>query len=136
MASLQHIAPIFPTSDMGAMQAHYEALGFSVHVHAGGYGTVARDDIRIHFRLDTDEAPQERGAAYLAVDDEVDAGYDLDAGLRGTGGHVSRLPMTGSSRCSSRRGARSSRTARTTPSAPMIRAARNRVEKSRRIRQR
>jgi hypothetical protein len=40
-----------------------------VHVHAGGYGTVARDDIRIHFRLDTDEAPQERGAAYLAVDD-------------------------------------------------------------------
>ena len=54
-------------------------------------------------------------------------------GLRGTAGHVSRLPMTGSPRCSSRRGARSSRTARTTASAPTIRAARNRVETSRRI---
>jgi hypothetical protein len=70
MASLQQIAPIFPTSDMDAMRAHYEALGFSVHVHGGGYGTVARDGIRIHFKLDTDGAPQaERGAAYLAVDD-------------------------------------------------------------------
>jgi len=28
MASLQHIAPIFPTADMDAMRAHYEALGF------------------------------------------------------------------------------------------------------------
>jgi hypothetical protein len=69
MASLQHIAPIFPTSDMGAMQAHYEALGFSVHAHGGGYGTVARDGIRIHFKLHTDEPRTERGAAYLAVDD-------------------------------------------------------------------
>ncbi len=70
MASLQHIAPIFPTADMAAMRAHYEALGFSVQVHAGGYGTAARDGIRIHFRLDTDEAPPAgRGAAYLAVDD-------------------------------------------------------------------
>ena len=70
MASLQHIAPIFPTADMAAMRAHYEALGFAVQVHAGGYGTAARDGIRIHFRLDTDEAPPAgRGAAYLAVDD-------------------------------------------------------------------
>ena len=30
MASLQSIAPIFPTADMAAMQAHYEALGFTV----------------------------------------------------------------------------------------------------------
>jgi hypothetical protein len=70
MASLQQIAPIFPTSDMDAMRAHYEALGFSVHVHGGGYGTVARDGIRIHFKLHTDGVLQaERGAAYLAVDD-------------------------------------------------------------------
>ena len=59
-----------------------------------------------------------------------------DGGLRGTAGHVSRLPMTGSPRWSSRRGARSSSTARTTASAPMTRAARNRVETSRRIRPR
>jgi hypothetical protein len=70
MASLQRIAPIFPTTDMDAMRAHYEALGFIVHVHDGGYGTVTRDGIRIHFRLDSDGEPQGvRGAAYLAVDD-------------------------------------------------------------------
>ena len=51
MASLQHVAPIFPTADMDAMRAHYEALGFAVHVHGGGYGTAARDGIRIHFKL-------------------------------------------------------------------------------------
>ena len=66
MAELQHVAPIFPTADMDAMRAHYEALGFSVHVHGGGYGTAARDGIRIHFKLEPDG---ERGAAYLAVDD-------------------------------------------------------------------
>jgi hypothetical protein len=70
MASLQHVAPIFPTADMEAMQAHYEALGFSVQVHGGGYATAARDGIRIHFELVPDMAPDvERGAAYLGVDD-------------------------------------------------------------------
>ncbi len=70
MASLQHIAPIFPTADMDAMRAHYEALGFAVHVHGGGYGTAARDGIRIHFKLVPDMGPAaERGAAYLGVDD-------------------------------------------------------------------
>jgi hypothetical protein len=70
MASLQSIAPIFPTVDMAAMQAHYEALGFAVQVHGGGYGTAARDGIRIHFRLVPELAPVgERGAAYVAVDD-------------------------------------------------------------------
>ena len=46
MATLRSIAPIFPTADLGAMQAHYEALGFEVHVHEGGYGTAARDGVR------------------------------------------------------------------------------------------
>src|SRR6185437_12900758 len=70
MATLQSIAPIFPTADMAAMQAHYEALGYNVHVHSAGYGTAARDDIRIHFKLVSDLGPAtERGAAYLAVDD-------------------------------------------------------------------
>ena len=70
MASLQHIAPIFPTADMDAMRAHYEALGFTVHVHGGGYGTAARDAIRIHFKLVPDMGPAtERGAAYVGVDD-------------------------------------------------------------------
>jgi hypothetical protein len=66
MASLQTIAPIFPTSDMEAMRSHYEALGFTVAVHAGGYATAARDGVQIHFHL----APgAELGAAYIGVDD-------------------------------------------------------------------
>src|SRR5271156_6670144 len=69
MAALQHIAPIFPTADMDAMRAHYEALGFDVHVHGGGYGTAARDGIRLHFRLTPELEPAERGAAYVGVDD-------------------------------------------------------------------
>jgi hypothetical protein len=70
MALLQSIAPIFPTGDMEAMQLHYEALGFSVHLHSEGYGTAIRDGIRIHFKLVPELSPEvERGAAYLAVDD-------------------------------------------------------------------
>jgi hypothetical protein len=70
MASLRSIAPIFPTADMEAMRAHYEALGFVVAVHDGGYATAARDEVRIHFRLDPDlPAGAERGAAYIGVDD-------------------------------------------------------------------
>lgn len=70
MATLRSIAPIFPTSDMSAMQTHYEALGFTVAVHHGGYGTAERDGVRIHFRLDPELTPdQERGAAYIGVDD-------------------------------------------------------------------
>ncbi len=65
MASLQHIAPIFPTADMDAMRAHYEALGFTVHVHGGGYGTAARDAIRIHFKLVPDMGPATRTGCRL-----------------------------------------------------------------------
>ena len=39
MATFQSVAPIFPTADMDAMRVHYEALGFAVRVHGGGYGT-------------------------------------------------------------------------------------------------
>jgi hypothetical protein len=72
MATLRSIAPIFPTSDMVAMQAHYEALGFNVRVHHGGYGTASRDGVNIHFRHDPDLAPAPsggRGACYIGVDD-------------------------------------------------------------------
>ncbi len=70
MVTLQHIAPIFPTADMDAMRVHYEALGFRVHVHGGGYGTASRDGVRIHFRHVPDLARgAERGAAYIGVDD-------------------------------------------------------------------
>jgi hypothetical protein len=70
MATFQSIAPIFPTADMDAMRVHYEALGFEVRVHRGGYGTAARDGIRLHFRLAPDlSRTSERGAAYIAVDD-------------------------------------------------------------------
>ncbi|HEY1446314.1 MAG TPA: VOC family protein [Acidimicrobiales bacterium] len=72
MATLQSAAPIFPTADLEAMRAHYEALGFEVHVHGGGYATAARDTVRIHFRhVPSDDAgePFAPGAAYLAADD-------------------------------------------------------------------
>jgi len=73
--TFRSIAPIFPTADLEAMRAHYEALGFTVQVHGGGYGTAARDEVRIHFRqLPVAEAgalaPSGKGgAAYVAVDD-------------------------------------------------------------------
>ncbi|HEY1650760.1 MAG TPA: VOC family protein [Acidimicrobiales bacterium] len=69
MATLQSAAPIFPTADLEAMQAHYEALGFEVHVHGGGYATAARDAVRIHFRLAPGDEASAPGAAYLAIDD-------------------------------------------------------------------
>ena len=73
MATLQTAAPIFPTADLDAMRDHYEALGFEVQVHGGGYATAARDAVRIHFRHVAAAAgaaePFERGAAYLAADD-------------------------------------------------------------------
>lgn len=70
MVTFQSIAPIFPTADMVAMQAHYEALGFEVHAHGRGYGTASRDGVRVHFKLVEELGPAtERGAAYVAVDD-------------------------------------------------------------------
>ena len=71
MATLRSIAPIFPTADLHAMRSHYEALGFAVGVHGGGYGTAERDGIRIHFRHipGLSLQPEHRGAAYVAVDD-------------------------------------------------------------------
>jgi catechol 2,3-dioxygenase-like lactoylglutathione lyase family enzyme len=77
MAIMRSIAPIFPTADLQAAQAHYEALGFTVRVHGGGYGSAARDGVTIHFREDPASAPPpssraERGACYIGVDD-VDA---------------------------------------------------------------
>jgi hypothetical protein len=71
MATLQSAAPIFPTADPEAMRNHYEALGFEVHVHAGGYATAARDAVRIHFRHVPDDGSETLmpGAAYLAADD-------------------------------------------------------------------
>jgi hypothetical protein len=73
--TLRAIAPIFPTADLEAMRTHYEALGFEVQVHGSGYGTAARDGVRIHFRQVAEAgagepvAPGERGAAYIGVDD-------------------------------------------------------------------
>ncbi len=84
MASLQNVAPIFPTADMDAMRAHYEALGFTVHVHGSGYGTASRDGIRIHFKLVPGLTPgTERGAAYLAVDDADALHAEWRAAARG-----------------------------------------------------
>ena len=69
-ATVYSAAPIFPTTDLGAMQAHYEALGFAVHVHQDGYATASRDGVKLHFRHESDPAAHSgTGAAYLAVDD-------------------------------------------------------------------
>ena len=69
-ATLLSVAPILPTADLGAMQAHYEALGFAVHVHQDGYATASRDGVKLHFRHEPDTAAYSgAGAAYLAVDD-------------------------------------------------------------------
>src|SRR6516164_9105711 len=69
-ATVYSAAPIFPTTDLGAMQAHYEALGFAVHVHQDGYATASRDGVKLHFRHEPDPAADSGvGAAYLAVDD-------------------------------------------------------------------
>jgi len=69
-ASILSVAPILPTSDMERMQGHYEALGFTVKIHHGGYGSAARDGFNLHFR----KLPQvtEPGALYFGVSD-VDA---------------------------------------------------------------
>jgi hypothetical protein len=74
MATLGSIAPIFPTADLDATRSHYEALGFAVGLHGGGYATAERDGVRIHFRHvpGLSLEPGHRGAAFIAVDD-VDA---------------------------------------------------------------
>ncbi|HEY2215517.1 MAG TPA: VOC family protein [Acidimicrobiales bacterium] len=64
------VAPILPTADMERMQAHYEALGFTVNIHHGGYGTAARDGFNVHFGLRAEV--NEPGALYFSVSD-VDA---------------------------------------------------------------
>ena len=69
-ATLRSVAPILPTADLDGMRTHYEALGFAVQVHAGGYATASRDGVKLHFRHEPDPAADSgTGAAYLAVDD-------------------------------------------------------------------
>jgi predicted enzyme related to lactoylglutathione lyase len=51
---------------MERMKAHYEKLGFVVHVHGVGYSTAARDGFNLHFALNAEGGP---GAVYFAVDD-------------------------------------------------------------------
>ena len=69
-ATFNTVAPIFATADLSAMQAHYEALGFTVRVHRSGYATAFRDGVNLHFRHEPDPAATPApGAAYFAVDD-------------------------------------------------------------------
>jgi hypothetical protein len=68
-ATLTSAAPIFETADLTTMQSHYEALGFAVLVHHGGYATAARDGVKVHFRHQPGPDPVSPGAVYLAVDD-------------------------------------------------------------------
>ena len=70
MVTLVDISPIFPTANLDAMRSHYEALGFTVRTHGGGYATASRDRVDIHFRhVPGLSLTNERGAAYIAVDD-------------------------------------------------------------------
>jgi hypothetical protein len=70
VTSFLDIAPILPTTDMQGMQAHYERLGFEVHVHHGGYATAARGGAKMHFHLsEHHNAATDGGAVYIAVED-------------------------------------------------------------------
>lgn len=70
MATFRSVAPILPTADLDAMQAHYERLGFAVNVHHGGYATASRDGINLHFHLVPGHVPGAgAGAIYIGVDD-------------------------------------------------------------------
>jgi predicted enzyme related to lactoylglutathione lyase len=70
VTSFRDIAPILSTADMQRMQSDYERLGFAVVVHQGGYGTVTRGDVKIHFHLVPDHDPATGGGAvYIEVDD-------------------------------------------------------------------
>jgi hypothetical protein len=70
IATVRSVAPILPTADLDIMRTHYEALGFAVQVHEGGYATASRDGVKLHFRQEPDPAARVgAGAAYLAVDD-------------------------------------------------------------------
>jgi hypothetical protein len=72
MATLRSVAPILPTANLTSMQSHYERLGFTVHLHQGGYATASRDGINLHFHLVPEHLTDRGGVVYLAVDD-VDA---------------------------------------------------------------
>jgi len=70
VAKVLTVAPILPTTDMDAMQRHYEQLGFIVRVHGTDYATASRDGINLHFHLEPGhDGARGGGAAYLAVDD-------------------------------------------------------------------
>ena len=68
-ATLTSVAPIFATTDLQAMQAHYAALGFAVTIHHGGYATASRDGLKLHFRHEPGAGSVPGGAAYFGVDD-------------------------------------------------------------------
>jgi hypothetical protein len=67
--TLESVVPIFVTADLDLMRAHYEALGFVVHVHRGGYATASRDAVNLHFRHALAPDLVAPGAAYISVDD-------------------------------------------------------------------
>jgi hypothetical protein len=70
VTSFLDIAPILPTADMEGMRAHYELLGFVVHVHHGGYATAVRGEVKLHFHLsEGHDATRDGGAVYIAVED-------------------------------------------------------------------
>jgi predicted enzyme related to lactoylglutathione lyase len=69
MGSLNHIAPIFPVSDLIASLEYYARLGFATRVYdGGGYGYATLDDVEIHLGT-TAKAPFAPSSAYLFVDD-------------------------------------------------------------------
>src|ERR1700728_547570 len=67
MAHFLSLPPILPTADLAGVSEHYRALGFSVRVHQGGYGTASRDGFNLHFHQT--DGPGATGAVYFAVDD-------------------------------------------------------------------
>jgi hypothetical protein len=65
----QSLSPLWSTTDMTRMQAHYEALGFVVRIHTPAYGTASRDGFNLHFQLADGVAAVASGSAYFGVRD-------------------------------------------------------------------
>lgn len=74
MTVIERMAPIWPTADLEATRAFWDALGFSSRSHAGAYLVLWRDPVaEIHFYLDAGHVPAaSENGAYLRIAD-VDA---------------------------------------------------------------
>ena len=64
------VAPIMPTTDIARTKAHYERLGFAVHIYDAEFVMTKRDDIELFFSLSPDHDPKKTASCiYVRVND-------------------------------------------------------------------